>query len=244
MWCWRWCVGRCANTCRIGMSFRTGRSGPGAGIDPQRGHRRGQPDQLDTTSLPTDVSDPSERMKAIHDSSQGAKAIGEALTAHQIMGLTETTPPGRRHWPPALTPPVGSGNAAPLNLVVANAPGPDFPLQMAGFNRGKTGADRSAGDGHRTQRHLLQLPRISRLRLHHHPRNRERHRRAGRRHRTGTTRARARRRPNFCTANPAASRSIIAMTTARSPATGRRQNVGWPPTQDSWETAIGEVTAL
>src|SRR5664280_1326380 len=85
-------------------------------------------------ALPTQLDDPVERLRAIHASTQSAKAMQQALGDDLILDLADVAPPGllaagvraysrlrlADHHPPV------------FNLIVSNVQGPPLPLYIAG----------------------------------------------------------------------------------------------------------------
>ncbi len=85
-------------------------------------------------SLATDIEDPGERLRAIHESSQGAKEMTAAVRAHEIPSMGEVVPPALLNV--AVQTLAGSGLISMMptmmNTIISNVPGPPFPLYIGG----------------------------------------------------------------------------------------------------------------
>jgi diacylglycerol O-acyltransferase len=86
------------------------------------------------TSLCTDVADPVERLRAIHEITKEAKIVQNILGADTMASWLEYAPPRPFNW--VMRTYSRRGLAAkhrpPINLVVSNVPGPRTPLYIAG----------------------------------------------------------------------------------------------------------------
>ena len=87
-----------------------------------------------SATLATNVDDPLERVRMIHQSTQSAKLLTEAVRARKIQSIGEVAPPlliglaSRAVWASNIT------ERLPVvaNVVVSNVPGPPIPIYMCG----------------------------------------------------------------------------------------------------------------
>ena len=85
------------------------------------------------TALRTDIADPVERLRAIHDVTKAAKEFHNVLGSEMLRDWSEITPPRPFAWFMRLYSRRGlaSRHRPPINLVVSNVPGPREPMSIA-----------------------------------------------------------------------------------------------------------------
>jgi hypothetical protein len=84
-------------------------------------------------ALRTDIADPLERLRAVHDESRSAKAYAEALGPRFIVDLTDVMPGNVLSLAIRTASATGLSEASVVqNTIVTNVPGPPFQLYMCG----------------------------------------------------------------------------------------------------------------
>jgi diacylglycerol O-acyltransferase / wax synthase len=86
------------------------------------------------TALRTDIADPVERLRAIHEVTKAAKEFHNVLGSDMLRDWSEITPPRPFAWFMRWYSrrDMASRHRPPINLVVSNVPGPRTPLGIAG----------------------------------------------------------------------------------------------------------------
>jgi WS/DGAT/MGAT family acyltransferase len=86
------------------------------------------------TSLCTDVTDPVERLKAIHGVTEQSKEVQRQLGVETMLDWSEAAPAVAYRWALGAYSQSGVSDFAPppANLIISNVRGPDHPLYVAG----------------------------------------------------------------------------------------------------------------
>ena len=85
-------------------------------------------------NLPTNIDDPIERVRAVHDSMVSSKQLFDAIPASSLTEFASFPPPAvfTRAMRMATRFQLGSRTAPPVNVTISNVPGPRQPLYSAG----------------------------------------------------------------------------------------------------------------
>ena len=88
------------------------------------------------TALRTDIADPIERLRAIHEVTKAAKEFHNVLGSEMLRDWSEITPPRPFAWFMRMYSrrELATRHRPPINLVVSNVPGPRTPLSIADAN--------------------------------------------------------------------------------------------------------------
>lgn len=86
------------------------------------------------TSLATDVDDPVDRLRRIHEVSRQAKVVQDTLGTDMLERWVQHTPPGPFAWSMRMYSRTRAADRhrPPVNVVVSNVPGPRRPLYVGG----------------------------------------------------------------------------------------------------------------
>jgi WS/DGAT/MGAT family acyltransferase len=87
-----------------------------------------------TVPIHTDIADPVDRLRAIHDSMAAAKELSEAIPATILTDVTEFVPPALAAQASRLSSRIRMADRMnpPFNLTISNVPGPRIPLYLGG----------------------------------------------------------------------------------------------------------------